>query len=48
MFSVRIVTTDHYQSTPIPGLDVQYSDLKGSDVWKVPVVKNDSAAISGL
>lgn len=39
MFSIRIVTTDHYQGVPIPGLDVQYADFRGAAVKKVPVIR---------
>ncbi|XP_078322604.1 uncharacterized protein LOC111104775 [Crassostrea virginica] len=39
MFSIRIVTTDHYQGIPIPGLDVQYADFRGAAVKKVPVIR---------
>ncbi|KAK3098309.1 hypothetical protein FSP39_018263 [Pinctada imbricata] len=39
MFGLRIVTTDHYQATPIPGLDVLHSDFRSADVYKVPVIR---------
>lgn len=39
MFSVRIVSTDHYMSAPVRGLDVQYADQRGTEVKKVPVVR---------
>ncbi|XP_053396986.1 uncharacterized protein LOC123552830 [Mercenaria mercenaria] len=39
MFSVRIVSTDHYMCTPLRGLDVQYADQRCTEVKKVPVVR---------
>ncbi|KAK3580288.1 hypothetical protein CHS0354_023528, partial [Potamilus streckersoni] len=39
MFSVRIVTTDYYQADPIPSLDVVYSEFRGAEVKKVPLVR---------
>ncbi|XP_038059014.1 DNA polymerase zeta catalytic subunit-like [Patiria miniata] len=39
MFSVRIVTVNHYQAQPIRDLDVAYSDFRGSEVKQVPVLR---------
>ncbi|KAK6169216.1 hypothetical protein SNE40_020308 [Patella caerulea] len=47
MFSVRIVTTDHYLATPIPGLDVTRSDFRGTEVKKVPVLRIFGATPAG-
>jgi len=47
MFSVRIVSTDHYLATPIAGLDVQYAEHRGSEVKKVPVVRIFGATPAG-
>ncbi|XP_033741299.1 uncharacterized protein LOC117328070 [Pecten maximus] len=47
MFSVRIVTTDHYQASPISDLDVLHSDFRGSDVYKVPVIRVYGATPAG-
>ena len=47
MFSVRIVTTDHYMAPPIRGLDVQYADQRGAEVKKVPVVRIFGATPAG-
>ncbi|OWF40745.1 DNA polymerase zeta catalytic subunit-like [Mizuhopecten yessoensis] len=47
MFSMRIVTTDHYQATPISELDVLHSDFRGSDVYKVPVIRVYGATPAG-
>ncbi|XP_048007668.1 DNA polymerase zeta catalytic subunit isoform X2 [Leguminivora glycinivorella] len=38
-FSVRIVVCDHYLTKPIPGIDVIYSDFRGSDIKQVPVLR---------
>ncbi|XP_023211025.1 DNA polymerase zeta catalytic subunit-like [Centruroides sculpturatus] len=39
MFSLRIVTVDHYLSTPLEGLDVSYSDFRGCEIKHVPVIR---------
>ncbi|XP_022248567.1 DNA polymerase zeta catalytic subunit-like isoform X1 [Limulus polyphemus] len=39
MFSLRIVTVDHYQTFPRKGLDAMFSEFRGCDVKKVPVVR---------
>lgn len=39
VFSVRIVSIDHYMARPQPGLDVCYSTLEGTVVERVPVVR---------
>lgn len=35
MFSLRIVTVDHYLNVPLPDLDPCYSQFRGSQVAKV-------------
>ena len=47
MFSVRIVTTDHYVAPPLRGLDVCYSDYRDAEVYKVPVVRVFGATPAG-
>ena len=39
MFSMRVVTTDHYLADPIPGLDVTRSEFRGTEVKKVPILR---------
>ena len=39
VFSVRIVSLDHYMARPEPGLDVCYSELEGTVVERVPIVR---------
>ncbi|KAG0436335.1 hypothetical protein HPB47_018007 [Ixodes persulcatus] len=39
MFSLRIVTVDHYLAAPVPRLDPGFSRLGGWEVWKVPVIR---------
>ncbi|XP_030754666.1 DNA polymerase zeta catalytic subunit isoform X2 [Sitophilus oryzae] len=39
MVSVRIVVIDYYMSPPIPGLDVTYSEFRGSSVSQVPILR---------
>ncbi|KAG6456573.1 hypothetical protein O3G_MSEX009813 [Manduca sexta] len=38
-FSVRIVVCDHYLTKPVPGVDVIYSEFRGSDIKQVPVLR---------
>lgn len=47
MFAVRIVTVDHYMSSPIPGLDPVYSEFRGSEVKHVPVIRIFGATNAG-
>ncbi len=47
MFSVRIVTTDHYVAPPLPGLDLTHSDFRDAPVQQVPVVRVYGATPAG-
>ena len=47
MFSVRIVTTDHYVAPPVRGLDVCFSDFRDAVVYKVPIVRVFGATPAG-
>ncbi|XP_019624970.1 PREDICTED: DNA polymerase zeta catalytic subunit-like [Branchiostoma belcheri] len=47
MFSVRIVTADHYQAAPVQGLDVCHSDFRGTDSKRVPVIRIFGATPAG-
>ena len=47
MFSVRIVTTDHYVVPPVRGLDVCFSDFRDAEVYKVPIVRVFGATPAG-
>jgi hypothetical protein len=38
-FMLRVVSLDHYQASPLPGVDVCWSELEGAAVHKVPVVR---------
>ncbi|XP_039749695.1 DNA polymerase zeta catalytic subunit isoform X1 [Pararge aegeria] len=38
-FSIRIVVCDHYLTKPLPGIDVIYSEFRGSDIKQVPVLR---------
>lgn len=37
--SVRLVSADSYQCTPIPMLDPSYSEFRGSEIKQVPVIR---------
>ncbi|ESR46579.1 hypothetical protein CICLE_v10003639mg [Citrus x clementina] len=39
LFSVRIVSIDHYMAPPIPGYDICYSSFQGGKVNEVPVIR---------
>ncbi|RZC55540.1 hypothetical protein C5167_014394 [Papaver somniferum] len=39
IFSVRIVSIDHYMSPPITDLDISYSSFQGGVVNEVPVIR---------
>ncbi|XP_021772931.1 DNA polymerase zeta catalytic subunit-like [Chenopodium quinoa] len=39
VFSVRIVSIDHYMSPPIPDFDISYSSFQGGSVKEVPVIR---------
>ena len=44
MLSVRIVTTDHYMAPPVRDVDVCYSEFRGNEVKRVPVMHTSPAA----
>ncbi|GAU11518.1 hypothetical protein TSUD_345080 [Trifolium subterraneum] len=39
VFSVRIVSIDHYMAPPIPDIDISYSRFHGGKVNEVPVIR---------
>ncbi|KAL6255967.1 hypothetical protein P5V15_013204 [Pogonomyrmex californicus] len=39
MLSITLVNIDSYQASPIPELDVTFSEFRGSEVKKVPVIR---------
>ncbi|KAL5783696.1 hypothetical protein ACOSP7_008725 [Xanthoceras sorbifolium] len=39
IFSVRIVSIDHYMAPPIPGYDFCYSSFQGDKVHEVPIIR---------
>ncbi|XP_012150991.1 DNA polymerase zeta catalytic subunit isoform X2 [Megachile rotundata] len=47
MFSISLVTLDSYQSTPIPELDVTFSEFRGTEIKYVPVVRIFGSTPSG-
>ena len=38
-FVMRIVSLEHYMAAPLPGMDVCWSELGGTAVQQVPVVR---------
>ncbi|KAL8581748.1 hypothetical protein ACOMHN_043166 [Nucella lapillus] len=47
MFSLRIVSTSHYQADPLADLDVLYSSFRSTAVRKVPVLRVFGATPAG-
>ncbi|KYM93032.1 DNA polymerase zeta catalytic subunit [Atta colombica] len=47
MFSITLVNIDSYQSFPIPELDVTFSEFRGSEVKKVPVIRAFGSTATG-
>ncbi|XP_018398536.1 PREDICTED: DNA polymerase zeta catalytic subunit [Cyphomyrmex costatus] len=47
MFSITLVNIDSYQSSPIPELDVTFSEFRGSEVKKVPVIRAFGSTATG-
>ncbi|XP_077973529.1 uncharacterized protein LOC120341041 [Styela clava] len=47
MFSMRIVSVDSYMADPIPGLDLERSDFRKSQIKSVPVVRVFGSTPSG-
>ncbi|KAK0164996.1 hypothetical protein PV328_003555 [Microctonus aethiopoides] len=47
MFSVRLVTADSYQATPLPQLDPTYSEFRGTEIKHVPIVRVFGTASTG-
>lgn len=39
MFSLRIVNVDSYQNTPTKGHDICYSEFRGCEIYKVPIIR---------
>ena len=46
-FVVRIVSIDYYMTHPIPGLDVCYSELEGTTIENVPIIRVFGATPGG-
>ncbi|XP_036146254.1 DNA polymerase zeta catalytic subunit isoform X2 [Monomorium pharaonis] len=47
MFSITLVNIDSYQASPIPELDVIFSEFRGSEVKKVPVIRAFGSTATG-
>ena len=46
-FVVRIVSIDYYMAHPVPGLDVCYSELEGTTIESVPIIRVFGATPGG-
>lgn len=46
-FHVRIVHIDYYMRKPVPGLDAAYSQLQGTAIDRVPIVRIFGSTPSG-
>ncbi|RLU15029.1 hypothetical protein DMN91_012916 [Ooceraea biroi] len=47
MFSITLVNIESYQASPIPELDVTFSEFRGSEVKKVPVIRIFGSTATG-
>ncbi|XP_076642989.1 DNA polymerase zeta catalytic subunit [Halictus rubicundus] len=48
MFCINLVTLDSYQSPPLSGLDVTFSDFRGTEIKYVPVIRIFGSTPTGL
>lgn len=39
MFPVRLITAESYVASPVPSMDVTFSDFRGCDIKRVPVIR---------
>lgn len=46
-YSVRIVNLDFYMGSPIQGLDVKYSEFRGSSINQVPILRIFGSTATG-
>ncbi|XP_072748534.1 DNA polymerase zeta catalytic subunit [Anoplolepis gracilipes] len=47
MFSITLVNIDSYQATPIPEVDVTFSEFRGSEIRKVPIIRIFGSTLTG-
>lgn len=47
MFSITLVNIDSYQASPIPELDVTFSEFRGSEIRKVPIIRIFGSTVTG-
>ncbi|XP_011881898.1 PREDICTED: DNA polymerase zeta catalytic subunit [Vollenhovia emeryi] len=47
MFSITLVNIDSYQASPVPELDVTFSEFRGAEVKKVPVIRAFGSTATG-
>lgn len=47
MFSITLANIDSYQVSPIPKLDVTFSEFRGSEIKKVPVIRIFGSTATG-
>lgn len=47
MFSITVVNVDSYQASPISGLDAIFSEFRGSDIKKVPIIRIFGSTATG-
>lgn len=47
MFSITLVNIDTYQAFPIPEFDVTFSEFRGSEIKKVPVIRIFGSTATG-
>ncbi|KMQ94289.1 dna polymerase zeta catalytic subunit-like protein [Lasius niger] len=47
MFSITLVNIDSYQAPPIPELDMTFSEFRGSEIRKVPIIRIFGSTVTG-
>ncbi|XP_029174369.1 DNA polymerase zeta catalytic subunit [Nylanderia fulva] len=47
MFSITLVNIDSYQAPPIPELDTTFSEFRGSEIRKVPIIRIFGSTVTG-
>nr|XP_031826946.1 DNA polymerase zeta catalytic subunit isoform X1 [Nomia melanderi] len=48
MFTISLITLDSYQSSPLSGLDITFSDFRGTEIKHVPVIRIFGSTPSGI
>ena len=47
MHSIRVISIDSYQATPIPDVDPTFSQFRGNEIKQVPVIRIFGITLGG-